>query len=30
MRDDGQLAVTVRADPMNADMVRHRYPQGKA
>ncbi len=29
MRDDGQLAVTVRADPMNADMVRHRYPQGK-
>jgi GTP-binding protein HflX len=26
MRDDGQLAVTVRADPMNADMVRHRYP----
>jgi GTPase len=30
MRDDGHLAVTVRADPMNADMVRHRYPQGKA
>jgi GTP-binding protein HflX len=28
MRDDGQLAVTVRADPMNADMVRHRYPMG--
>jgi GTP-binding protein HflX len=26
MRDDGQLAVTVRADAMNADMVRHRYP----
>jgi GTPase len=26
MRDDGQIAVTVRADAMNADMVRHRYP----
>jgi GTP-binding protein HflX len=26
MRDDGQLAVTVRADAMNADMVRNRYP----
>ena len=30
MRDDGQLAVTVRADPMNADMVRHRYPMRSA
>ncbi len=27
MRDDGQMAVDVRADAMNADMVRHKYPQ---
>jgi len=25
MRDDGRLAVTVRADPKNADMVRRKY-----
>jgi GTPase len=27
MRDDGQMAVDVRADAMNAEMVRHKYPQ---
>ena len=33
MRDDGQMAVDVRADPMNADLVRHKYsvrPDGDA
>jgi GTP-binding protein HflX len=27
MREDGQMAVDVRADAMNADMVRHKYRQ---
>ena len=27
MREDGQMAVDVRADATNADMVRHKYPQ---
>jgi len=27
MRDDGQLVVDVRADPANAEMVRHKYQQ---
>ena len=26
MRDDGRLAVSVRADAKNAEMVRHKYP----
>jgi GTP-binding protein HflX len=27
MREDGQMAVDVRADAMNADMVRNKYRQ---
>ena len=27
MREDGQMAVDVRADATNADMVRHKYRQ---
>jgi GTP-binding protein HflX len=26
MREDGRLAVSVRADPKNAEMVKHKYP----
>ena len=26
LRDDGRLALSVRADPKNAEMVKHRYP----
>ncbi len=26
MRDDGRLALSVRADPKNAEMVKHKYP----
>ena len=26
MRDDGRMALSVRADPKNAEMVKHKYP----
>jgi GTP-binding protein HflX len=26
MREDGRLALSVRADPKNAEMVKHKYP----
>jgi GTP-binding protein HflX len=29
LRDDGHLAMTVRADPANAERVRAKFPQGK-
>ena len=27
LRDDGRLALSVRADPKNAEMVKHKYPE---
>ena len=27
MREDGRLALSVRADPKNAEMVKHKYPE---
>jgi GTP-binding protein HflX len=26
MREDGRMALSVRADPQNAEMVKHKYP----